>query len=542
MKVVGRRVDGLTLAFRVTLDPAFVEQLRERGRIAHKHGRAAFEWVNRVPEGMNANGSRDDRVGLGGLRARWADESPLPVEHKRAVWGELKFSRAAKVWNITNEPYFRMRVDEQAPGSVDRIDDVSGEFVHEGGWTIEIVFYAQWLADVGLDAALREADAIASLCGEVHEKRLRRADLCADIEGWAIKEDDVRHLVKRPRARWQKEYGDVAIGSDGVARALPPSQQGAKKERAEEVRAQDFGRGALERRQITGLSVGRGGAMMSRIYDKRVELERDDARRAVEEARWKAEGWDGKTCVTRIEFQIRGAVIGEFGLRDPERALDVETALDDRGRVRVVGHRVATDEDGCVLGLVDRLDWLWRSCLDWVRLVKLERTAGGRLKPASRLPDDERWAFLRTVAFASARAPHPIKRFRVRAAASAAMGLGVALAQAGRDGQLERLEERSGAYDEETALELLRARVEKLKSEEAARIVDMLLTRGGGAIGACVHYAVRNNAALVRFMGRRSDADLSTGPPHGHGPRPPPPPQREGDDSRGSREAGRAVA
>lgn len=572
MKIVGQRVDGLTLAYRTTLDPSFVKALRERSRIANKYGRAGFEWQNRVSEGVAG-------VGPARMPRKFHHEPPsISSGYVRGMWGELKFSDRASCWTLTNQPFFRMMVRLHAPGAVERVNDVTGERDDEGGWTIEIVFYAQWLAEVGLEAAIREGEAIASLCGDVHERRLRRIDLCADIQGWRIREGDVRRLVKRPRARWQKEYGDVGVGPGGVVvplrlddKELAP-RRATKEERQEAVRAQDFGRGALDRRQITGVSVGRGGAMMCRCYDKRAELERDEERRVNEERRWRHTAgcpdlasldpkalrdldeqrgecphcrlWDGLTRVTRVEFQIRGTVIREFGLLDPEVALEVETALDDRGRARVVGHKRMVDADGVVLGLADRLDWLWRSCLEWARLVVLDRTATGKLKPVSRLPDDPRWAFLRTVTFADARAPSIIKRYRVRAAASAAMGLGVALAQAGRDGELVRLPENSGAYDERTAESELRERVAGLMTSAGGKIVEMLLQKyGGSAIEACVHLAVRSNAAMLRFRERRiADAHHATDPPDGFGAWSSSPSGGGRPDPTGAGEESRAVA
>lgn len=520
MKVLGARVDALTLAFRVTLDPAFSEALRERAKVARQHGRAAFDWCVRVPK--DDSGVVASRRRLGELPARWADEALRGVgtEYSSKIWGELRFSRALKVWNIVNEPFFRMRIDAQAPGKTERFSDLAGETIDEAGWTVEIVFYAQFLADVGLEVALREAEALASLTGEVHEQRVRRIDLCADVAGWTIAEDDVRKLAKRPRAKWSKHLGagDEGEWIDEDAHDL-------------NVGADSFGRGSFDNRKVTGLAVGRGGAMMTRIYDKRCELERDEDRRRTEEARWTSNGWDGEEPVTRVEFQIRGVALAELGLRDPEVALEPETeievSIDRRGRrrerERVVGHRIATGpgDDGRarVHGLVDRLDWVWRTCLDWARLVVLERTRSGRIKPVSRLPDDPRWALLREVTFADARAPAPIKRFRARAAASSAQALGVSLSQAARDGELEPMSEDAIAYDDDP-IATLRGRVRTLKLSETERIVDWLLDKFGSAAMANVHLAVRANAARLRFLPRGERAEHAARPPPRDGPGP----------------------
>jgi hypothetical protein len=554
LKVVGKRVDGLTLRYRVVLDPLFVEALHKRSRHARKHGRASFTWRLRVPEGLSVSGDRKD-VRLGGLRQRWADEAhdaSVAVAESEGIWGEMRYSRDPKIFHVTNQPYFRLKVDTSGAGACETLNEITGEFESDPGFTIEFVFYAQWLAEVGLDAALREAWAIASLCGKVEEQRLGRIDLCVDAQGWAIGEEDVRCLVKRPRARWQKEYGDVAVDKSGKVQLLRVKKGGraSKEEREEEVRAQDFGRGALNRRQITGLSVGRGGAMMTRIYDKRVELERDEERRANEEARWSAGGWDGVTGVTRVEFQIRGQAVREFGILDPSRAKDVIWGTNVKtGRDCVIAQKDILDESGRALGLVDRLDWLWRSCLEWVKLVEPSYTRAGKMRSVSRLKDDARWALLREVQFADARAPSPIKRFRVRGVASAAMSLGVALSQLARDGKLVLLSEEREAYGDGSYESEVRARAElhqrvhEIMQLAAENIYEAVLLRTDDAIDACVHFATRSNAALYRHKVRRlSDALVATGPPDGDGPRSRASSRGGGAHTGGGREARKAVA
>lgn len=522
MKIVESRIDHLTMRYRVTLAPAFVEELRLRADVAREHGRASFSWgVGKgVPFLKNATNPR--RI------APSADGTASFLDHRRrrAIWGELRFSRAAKVWNITNEPIFRMKIDAHAPGAEERLDDATGEHVKEGGWTVEVIFYAQHLAEIGLDAALTEGLNLASLCGEVHAQRVGRVDLAADIAGWAIEEDDVAKLAKRPRAKWTREFGD---GSD-----------------KDEPSAQDFGKGALDKRTMTGLSVGRGGALMCRIYDKRAELtsssdERTKLRKATEEARWTLGGWDGDEPVTRVEFQIRGVALQELGIRDPEIAYEVETNKEGK----ITGQRIAMGEgeDGRrrVLGIVDRLNAVWLTCIVWVRLVVLERTETGRLKPVARLPLDPRWALLHEVRF-NARRGSPIKRFRSRVAASWAQGLGVAISQAGQAGELVALSESLTSYNEVDGHDVLRARLDKLKADEASRIFEALLNKCGDPMRANVHLAVRVNAARLRFAEKENDAAFSTGPPDEHGPGPRTATRRRGAEQSRSGETIGAVA
>jgi hypothetical protein len=505
VKVLGSRVDALTLAYRVKLDPAFVAALCARAEVAKEHGRAAFRWGVQAPR--DSSGVVSSRRQLGPLRARWADEADA-AERVSKVWGELRYSRASKTWNIVNEPFFRLRIDLHAPGGgalvtcgycrgMGSVKGVACSHCEangteeEPGWTVEIVWYAQTLADWGLDLALRESAAIAALMGDVREQRLRRIDLCADVDGWEIASADVRRLAKRPRAKW-------AVDDSGVDKAIDEA-------------ANVHGRGALAKRRITGISVGRGGAMMARIYDKRAEVERDERRQEAEEARWKAAGWDGEAPIARVEFQIRGVALTELGIRDPDAVVEpvvrVEPYVDAYGKRRlrrvVEGQRILTaEEDGRAvqMTIVHRLASIWSTCLDWVRLVVPEYTRGGKLKAASRLRDDPRWALLREVEFSNVRRAIPIRRYRPRAAASAAQALGVSLSQAGREGRLSELSEERVCYDDGARGEsLLRARVLALKVSEADRVVRWLLDRGDGPAGALEHLAVRSNAARARF-------------------------------------------
>lgn len=543
MKVLGSRVDALTIAYRVDLDPAFVALLKQRGGVAREHGRAALEWIVRAPDD-DGDGTIAARRRVGPLRLRWADEVDR-VQHVEKLWGELRYSNVRGRWVIVNEPFWRVLVCPSAPGGgglrdcprckgagkvrrpgkPDEVCEACGGSgaKREPGWTLEVVWYAQALADSGLERAMAESAALAANLGEVLETRLRRIDLCADVTCWEFQDVDLSRIAKRSRAAWAKD--DDGVPSEGDLR---PRKRRSPRERVEDG-GQVYGRGVGETRRITGISVGRGGSLMCRMYDKRVELERDQrgARREAEEERWREAGWNGIDPVTRIEFQLRSEVLTELGLRDPDAVVEpvyrAEKCLDARGRWRVrrvvVGHRVLTaqnDEGGEVQAtIVHRLDDLWHACLNWVRIITPETTREGNPKPLTRCPDDPRWALLRSIRFTDQK-PRRIRRYRPRAAASWQMGLGVALSQAAALGELEpAIEDRFAYDDDERGEAALREWVTRLKVSEAERIARGLIERWGGPAAALEHLAVRANAARARFHhGVEADPEAERGPPH----------------------------
>lgn len=467
IRVVAHRVDALTLAYRVTLEESLVETFRRRALVAREHGRAALEW---------------SRPGF------------------RALVGELRYSRAAKVYDLTRDPYYRLHIDLCGPGAVEYVSDVTGEVVDEPGWNVELVWYAETLAAWGLARVLEESKTLATSLGRVHEERLRRIDLCADVAGWEIRPDDVDRVVKRPRCGKSIASDGAEIDDLGRARSVRPGELAGPTTHEQ---------GNPGKRRVCGISVGRGGALMMRIYDKVLELGyARESKREAEYDRWAAGGWDGIAPVTRVEFQLRGAVLPELGIRDP-RAVR-ETVVDGNGKA--TGQRVVMHE-GRPATLVDALPSLWATMLDWARIV----VPGDG--PTTRLKDDPRWALLRDVDFGAPRAL-PVRRWRARSAASEAQALGVALSQAGRAGELVGVKWSTApeAYSARRAEGMLRARVLTLKVAETERIVRWLLERYGDATKANVHLAERARASRARFL-RWDEEEDTRKPPRGRWPR-----------------------
>lgn len=68
--------------------------------------------------------------------------------------------------------------------------------------------------------------------------------------------------------------------------------------------------------RFSGWSIGSGGALVCRLYDKTLELERKP--RAYLGALWRQSGWDGMQRVWRLEFQFRREVLKELGISSPD--------------------------------------------------------------------------------------------------------------------------------------------------------------------------------------------------------------------------------
>lgn len=516
--VVSHRVDALVLAYRVEWDGAFLAEVEKRSAVARKHGRASLVWKGRVPVGEKKDVMLVPPPWSG---EAYAYEAVQAIERPIVV-GEIGWSEVRSAFHITNEPYFRLLVRKHAPGAIE-IPQPDGSVKEEPGWTAEVVWYAQRLAEWGLARCLRESRALVWTLGDVFEERLRRIDLCADVAGWSIGVEDAERILKRSRA--SKAIASDATELDDVGRPARPKRLG---DLAGPVSHEA---GKVAARKVCGISVGAGGALMSRVYDKRVELAYDQRgeRRAAEEERWAAGGWDGKAPVTRVEFQVRGEAIKELGIRNPEACL---LPVLERGKkgVRAVAQRVAHDGDGCVLGLVEMLPRLWATLLDWMRIVdpvkeriELPRDPKtGRRRYKYRFKDDPRWALLRTIRFGDAAAVSPIKRCRLRGVATEAQALGVCLAQAAREGELDAFEdadlEVATSYGDD-AEEHLRKTVGTLCRDQADRIVRWLLDRYGDPKSAAAHLAIRARAKRSRFYDWKGVAHAihtlagRTGPP-----------------------------
>lgn len=427
--VVGARVDALTLAYRVRVDDEVVRHLETQAGVAREHGRA--------------------RVRI------------------RTLFGELRYSRGGSTWNVTNGRW-RARIELRATGKEDRAHDVlssddgqDAKREKEPGWTLEIVWRAQALAELahvgeavaesrrvaeGIAAQVITPDGEVVIGGAVFEARVRRFDLAADVADWQIGREDADRVVHHPRAQ-QTEFGIQTYRNSGG---------------------------------VTGITVCPGGAIMARCYDKPVELAKDVseegcARREAEELRWMDRGWRGEP-VTRVEFQVRGLALNELGVRDPERAIDPET--------------------GAVIGRLEHaIDGIWARCIRWVRLVNHDK------KRRARCSVHAHWKPLEGVTFfrSPTAAPRVHARKRVRGGASTGQTLGCVYSMLAARGLLPAREEDVPQAPASGVALRVREEVRTSFVHAAELVTDRLLKRWGPH-EAMSHLAIVGNAVRERFL------------------------------------------
>jgi hypothetical protein len=360
--VVGHRLDAATFAYKVAFPRALLDELVTRSLVAKKHGRAAFKFGD--------------------------------------VSGELRYSRVERAW-LVQAPRFYARFVLHAPGA-------EGD---EPGWTLEIKWLASALAVMSPRRVRLASHRIARSCGRVYGARLRRIDLCADIANWAVDHADVERFVRRPQAGLDSN----AFSDDAIVR-LQDAGEFDESVPTERIVTH-------YKTSVTGFTFCPGSPMMARVYDKRAELKLKRAEiREVEESTWRANGWDGDAPVTRVEFQIRGEALRDFGLRDPDAP--TQDARTNGGRLTAMAR---------FAGFETVLDRVWRAGLAWLRFTR----RGSEDQRASRRPTDERWEMMAKLAFNAQGADGVHRRVRRRGGASVEQTLGCALSTVAQAGQLQ---------------------------------------------------------------------------------------------------------
>lgn len=266
-RLLARRVDALAVAYRVELRPAVADELFERQALAD----------------------------LGGV-------------------AELTLSSGiALALGRTRRQHFFAFQNADVRGAVD--------LQASGGWTLEVVVRATFLATRPLADALALAERVALGFGDFRERRLRRFDLAADFTGWPIRRDDAERFSTRAgKASFIVDTKDLDEAGTQLVK----------------TRIREFTRNGVG---VTGLTFASGNDLSARLYAKSHELSLAgrEAKRLIEHELWRANGWRGED-VTRLEFQHRGTFLDEVKLRDPanlEQHLDAVWALDTQTFLRM---------------------------------------------------------------------------------------------------------------------------------------------------------------------------------------------------------------
>jgi hypothetical protein len=338
-----------------------------------------------------------------------------------------------------------------------------------GGWCLEVVTRAVYLATHSLETAISLAERLAAGLGTVQSTRLRRFDVAADFSGFPLSNEDALRIVTT-RARTDSflitDPKDIDEAEGELCRSNLREHRSAS-------------------REVTGFTVAPGNPLSLRIYNKSVELSLPgrEQKLAIEHENWRQNGWDGVSEVVRVEFQCRGTFLDEVELRNPHE-------------------------------LEGKLDSVWQNVTRWARII--DPTSATR---ACRCALDPRWQAVAAVVFRHTSAP--VKRRRVRGGATPEQGLGAVLSRMAATGQLSRIREVTpdgevvrnevefaDAFNLETGGAFVRDYLRTLYSAAAEETAAHFL-RKHGTTATIVRLVARNNAAIARF----SSSDESEGEP-----------------------------
>lgn len=135
--------------------------------------------------------------------------------------------------------------------------------------------------------------------------------------------------------------------------------------------------------RFSGWTVGLGGPISARLYDKSLEILIKRYRPYLPEL-WKAGGWDGEAPVWRLEFQFRREVLGQKGLRLFPQVMDNLNGLWSYASTEWLRLTLPNPEDQTRSRWPIHLLWGHLAAVDW-------ETSGGPLSrrfTPSRAPSD----------------------------------------------------------------------------------------------------------------------------------------------------------
>lgn len=182
------------------------------------------------------------------------------------------------------------------------------------------------------EAAILTLDWITETFGELKSTTLSRMDITVDMTGVDFRQSDVLRFVTRARVKavWARE------------------EEGRKRRRADTYFSGDG---------MTGLYIGKG-SQMARVYDKTLEVSQMRNKTWFRDV-WRRGGWDGKSDVWRIEFQVRRNVLRARHLHEVEPALGKVGDLFKYLTEEWLTLRVPKDVDGDSKVYNRRLDPAW---------------------------------------------------------------------------------------------------------------------------------------------------------------------------------------
>ncbi|MCR8963938.1 replication initiation factor [Brevibacillus halotolerans] len=121
--------------------------------------------------------------------------------------------------------------------------------------------------------------------------RLSRSDICVDLDEASFKQCDSKGVVKR--ARRQIEHFVNGEYKEG--------------------------------RKFSGFTIGGGGPILARIYNKSLEVKK--SQKLWFQDIWRENGWNESKEVWRVEFQIRREALKEFSIHSANELFDNEDQL-----------------------------------------------------------------------------------------------------------------------------------------------------------------------------------------------------------------------
>lgn len=180
-----------------------------------------------------------------------------------------------------------------------------------------------YLWEQGPDVVLSQLyEFLAGFYGEGFSLQVSEVHLCADIAGWELGLEDADAFI----TRGHNKTTHTTTGQD-------------ESEDTYSLPAVDVN---LSGRRCTGFEFSKGAAHSCCIYDKTKEITK--SRKDWMQAVWMANGWDGESRVTRVEFRYERECLREMGIEEPYAMLDELAALWAYSSMQWLRHTTPTDD------------------------------------------------------------------------------------------------------------------------------------------------------------------------------------------------------